>query len=90
MLDFARSTLAAYDALRDELGRLQSVIKGELRLAASTTPGEYLVPQLMADFQAQHSQVEVRLSVGDTADVVRRVMGGECDLGFILLPGGNK
>lgn len=86
VLDFARSTLAAYDALRDELGRLQSVIKGELRLAASTTPGEYLVPQLMADFQAQHSQVEVRLSVGDTADVVRRVMGGECDLGFIGAP----
>lgn len=83
LLDFAHSTLAAYDALLEELDRRRDVVAGKLRLAASTTPGEYLAPQLMANFRTQHPDVEVQVTVGDTADVVRQVLAGECDLGFI-------
>jgi DNA-binding transcriptional LysR family regulator len=86
LLNFARATLEAYDALRDELDRQQGVVAGELRLAASTTPGEYVVPQLLADFRAQHADVKAVVTVGDTADVVRQVQSGECDLGFIGAP----
>ncbi|MDY7041177.1 MAG: selenium metabolism-associated LysR family transcriptional regulator [Chloroflexota bacterium] len=86
VLNFARSMLAAYDALRAELQRLEAGIAGTLRLAASTTPGEYLVPQLLAAFRAQYPEVDVRVTVSDTADVVQRVMSGECDLGFIGAP----
>ncbi|MBC7250592.1 MAG: LysR family transcriptional regulator [Anaerolineae bacterium] len=86
VLDFARSTLAAYDALRAELRQLEGEIAGTLRLAASTTPGEYLVPQLLAAFRAQHPRVEAQVTVSDTADVVQRVQSGACDLGFIGAP----
>lgn len=86
LLDFARATLAAYDALREELDRRRDVVAGELRLAASTTPGEYLVPQLLAGFRTQHPGVEAQVTVGDTAGVVRQVLSGECDLGFIGAP----
>jgi DNA-binding transcriptional LysR family regulator len=86
VLDFARSTLAACDALRSELRRLEEKIAGTLRLAASTTPGEYLVPQLLAAFRAQHPGVQAQVTVSDTADVVQRVLSGECDLGFIGAP----
>ncbi len=86
VLDFARSTLAAYDALRTELRRLEGEIAGTLRLAASTTPGEYLVPQLLTAFRAQHPRVEAQVTVSDTADVVQRVQSGACDLGFTGAP----
>lgn len=86
VLDFARATLAAYDALLEELDRQREVVAGELRLAASTIPGEYLVPQLLTNFRAQHSNVEARVTVGDTADVVRQVLSGACDLGFVGAP----
>jgi DNA-binding transcriptional LysR family regulator len=86
VLNFAQATLAAYDALREELDRRQKVVAGELRLAASTIPGEYLVPQLLADFRERYPQVDARVTVGDTADVVRHVLAGECDLGFIGAP----
>jgi DNA-binding transcriptional LysR family regulator len=86
LLGFARATLKAYDALREELDRQRQVVAGDLRLAASTTPGEYVVPQLLADFRAQHPGVEARVTVGDTADVVRKVLSGECALGFIGAP----
>jgi DNA-binding transcriptional LysR family regulator len=86
VLGFARTTLAAYDALQEELDRLQGVIAGQLRLAASTIPGEYLVPQLLTDFRARYPNVEPRVVVSGTADVVRPVLAGECDLGFIGAP----
>ncbi|MCR4407102.1 MAG: LysR substrate-binding domain-containing protein [Anaerolineae bacterium] len=86
VLDFARSTLAAYDALRTELRRLEGEIAGILRLAASTTPGEYLVPQLLAAFRGQYPGVEAQVTVSDTADAVQRVRSGACDLGFIGAP----
>ncbi|MGQ9600919.1 MAG: LysR substrate-binding domain-containing protein [Anaerolineae bacterium] len=86
VLAFARSTLAAYEALHAELRRLQEEIAGTLYLAASTTPGEYLVPQLLAAFRAQHPNVEAQVTVSDTADVVQRVQSSACDLGFIGAP----
>ena len=86
VLTFARSTLAAYDALRAELRRLEEEITGVLRLAASTTPGEYLVPQLVAAFRTQHPGTEAQVTVSDTADAVQRVRSGACDLGFIGAP----
>jgi DNA-binding transcriptional LysR family regulator len=86
VLDFARVTLAAYNALREELDRQRNLVAGELQLAASTIPGEYLVPQLVADFRAQHPSVKAQVTVGDTADVVRKVLAGECDLGFVGAP----
>jgi DNA-binding transcriptional LysR family regulator len=86
LLDFARSTLAAYDALFADLQRLGEEIAGTLWLAASTTPGEYLVPQLLTAFRAQHPGVEAQVTVSDTADVVQRVQSGACDLGFIGAP----
>lgn len=86
LLDFARTTLAAYDDLCQEFYRRQSVIEGKLWLVASTTPGEYLVPQLLTDFRAQYPAVEAQVAVGDTASVVQQVLAGECDLGFIGAP----
>lgn len=85
-LDFAHTTLAAYDKLLVELDRRRDVVAGELKLAASTTPGEYLVPQLLSHFLAQYPEVEAQVTVSDTTDVVRRVLANECHLGFIGAP----
>jgi DNA-binding transcriptional LysR family regulator len=86
LLGFARTTLAAYDALLEELDRQRGTVAGELRLAASTTPGEYVVPQLLVDFRARYSEVEAWVIVGDSTDVVRQVQAGECNLGVIGAP----
>ena len=48
VLTFARDTLAKYEALERELAVLKIVGPGKLSLAASTIPGEYLLPGLLA------------------------------------------
>lgn len=54
-----------------------------LRLCASLTIGNYLMPGLIADFMQQHPQAELSLDVGNTRHVIESVRQFTCDLGFI-------
>jgi DNA-binding transcriptional LysR family regulator len=83
LLAFARETLARFEALEQELVALKSVGQGQLLLAASTIPGEYLLPPLLAAFRAEYPQVEVQMTVSDTADVADRLLADKADVGVI-------
>ncbi len=83
VLAFARETLARFETLERELARLKTVGYGTLFLAASTIPGEYLLPGLLAAFRAEYPQVEVQMAISDTADVVSRLLADEADVGVI-------
>ena len=50
---YAREVLARHRQLLAELRATEASLAGELRIAASTTPGEFLVPRLVADFTAR-------------------------------------
>ena len=83
VLDFARETLARLEALERELAILKEIGEGTLSLAASTIPGEYLLPGLLAAFRAEYPQLEVRMTISDTAEVVSRLLADEVDVGVI-------
>lgn len=79
---FARERLAAEDALRAELREGASELRGVVRILASTTPGEYLVPQLVAGFSELHPAVRVEVEVADSAAVPGAVLDRRADVGF--------
>jgi DNA-binding transcriptional LysR family regulator len=83
VLAFARETLAHFEALQEQLALLKTVTRGNLALAASTIPGEYLLPGLLAAFRDQCPQVQVEVIIADTAEVVHRVLADEADVGFV-------
>jgi DNA-binding transcriptional LysR family regulator len=83
LLAFARETLASYGTLERDLATLREVQRGVLHLAASTIPGEYVLPRLLAAFQVEYPQIEVRMIISDTADVATRLLAKEADLGVI-------
>jgi DNA-binding transcriptional LysR family regulator len=83
MLAFARETLSGLEALERDLAALKAVDQGTLVLAASTIPGEYLLPALLAGFRTRYPQVEVQLSISDTANVAEKVLSDKVDLGVL-------
>lgn len=83
MLAFARDTLDRFEALERELAALRTVGQGTISLAASTTPGEHVLPGLLVAFRAKNPQVEVRMIISDSADVTTRLLAGEADVGVI-------
>lgn len=54
----------------------------QLRLAAVTTAGEYLVPPLLSAFRQHHPEVEVFLEVGNRAGVLAQVGARTADIGI--------
>lgn len=54
-----------------------------LRIAASFTIGEYLLPRLIAQWKQWHPRSQVRLEIANTSDVLDAVARFEVDVGFI-------
>lgn len=83
MLAFARQTLLNLESLERELAEFKKIGPGTLSIAASTIPGEYLLPALLARFRASHPQLKVEMTISDTADVAAKVLTHQVDVGVI-------
>jgi molybdate transport repressor ModE-like protein len=67
---------AAVDAVR---GR----VRGEVIVAASSTPGAYLVPELLRQFQELYPEVRPVLRIGASAEVLEWLLDYRAPLGVI-------
>lgn len=83
LLAFAQRTVAAYDTLVAELAAPAAGMTGKLRIISSTTPGEYLVPELISSFNRVHPHVTVEVFVTDSGAVLEELLDRRWDLGFV-------
>ncbi len=84
--DYAQRVSVLTEEVRRVLGELEGLQRGYLRVGASTTPGLYLLPQVLARFQDKYPGIEATLTIANSADITRRVLNGEVDLGFVGVP----
>src|SRR5262249_9513858 len=57
--------------------------RGRLVVGASTTVGEYLLPEALGRFQARHPGIELTLTIANTAQIIERVLEHALDFGFV-------
>ena len=85
-----RALLPGAIALLDHAAELQGLLVAEhrlpLRVAASLTIGEYLLPERIARWKREHPQSTVRLTIGNTSEVIQSVIDMDVDMGFIEGP----
>jgi DNA-binding transcriptional LysR family regulator len=80
----AQRMLTLEEQLLDEVsGTDGGVLRGELALGASTGPGGTVVPVLLGEFQREHPELRVVLSVSDTNHVIEQVADREHELGVV-------
>lgn len=87
----AVQVLDTLDAMQEELRALRGAERGTLLLAASTTPGTYVLPSILQCFAERHPRVEVDVVIGSSAWVAERVARREVSLGLageVDLPAG--
>jgi DNA-binding transcriptional LysR family regulator len=70
------------EARQDATGQ-KPALTGDLCLAASSVPGEHLLPALLQAFRSRQPRVNVRVTVTDTAAVLRQVEAGQAHLGLV-------
>lgn len=80
---YAREIVNLKEGARDAMERLHAGVSGRLVVAASTIPGEYILPGYLARFVAIHPEVFPSLRIGDSEEIRRSVLEGECDLGIV-------
>jgi len=83
LADEAGKILAAVDRAVEAVRTYGTGESGRLRLGASTTPGIYLVPDVLGRFRAALPQVEVTFRIANSAAIERALVENELDLGII-------
>ena len=82
-----RALLPRAASMLDEAADLQQLFSGDhstpLRVAASLTIGECILPDLVGAWKSRHASSPVRLAIGNTSDVIGAVAAFEADVGFI-------
>jgi DNA-binding transcriptional LysR family regulator len=87
--DYARRILDLTAEARAAVTGRRGGLTGDLRLAASSVPGEHVLPAILATFQLRHPGVRVKVSVSDTGAVLQEVEHGRAHLGFVGGSGGS-
>ncbi|HEY2933988.1 MAG TPA: selenium metabolism-associated LysR family transcriptional regulator [Acidobacteriota bacterium] len=77
-----QSILNQKEAAIQELKQFLNRLDGSLEIAASTIPGEVLLPRLMAAFHDDYSAVRLQLKISDSEQVGFAVLNGDAELGF--------
>ena len=86
---YARKILDLYEESLEAVEAFHGQIMGSLQVDASTVPGEYLLPRWLVDFHHRYPEVQVTLTVSDSATVLDRVENGEIAMGVTGIPGNH-
>ena len=82
-LDYAQSMINLEEETRNALKQQDRVAGGLIRVGASTVPGTYLLPPLLAAFRRSHPDVSYSLTVLDTDAVLEGVVAYSFDMGCV-------
>jgi DNA-binding transcriptional LysR family regulator len=82
LLMFAESIEGERERLQHDLEQMRDEVSGELLVAASTIPGEFLLPRLLARFKGRHPAVKLRVDISDSMTVINGVGNNRYEVGF--------
>lgn len=81
--DHAQRVFTALAGAREAIAELDGLGRGSLVVGASTTPGIYVLPAMIAAFEREYPRVSVSLRLGNSRVIEEQVRANELDLGVV-------
>ena len=81
--DHAHRLFASLASAREAVADLSGLQRGSLVVGASTTPGIYVLPGVIAAFQEKYPGVALSLRIANSALIEEQIRGNEVDLGVV-------
>ena len=81
--EYAHRVLALHREAREAVTGHRSPVEGELAIAASSIPGQHILPALLAAYGSKHPLIRVRAAISDSAAVIGQVGRGEVSVGLV-------
>lgn len=82
-LPYARDIVNAYHEALQAMARVQDLEEGEIRLAASTIPGEFFLPRAIGQFKQKYPGIRVKLEISDTRKALESLVSGLVELAVV-------
>ncbi len=86
LLQHADKILAEMSAARESLQQLNQWGHGRLRVSASTTACQYILPEVLSEFKKSYSQARITVEPGDTRDAITLIRANQVDIALALQP----
>ena len=83
LLDHACKIIDAYQNLDFDMKKLTAKSEGELRIGASTTISQYVLPELIAGFRKQYPDIRLTLLSGNSHEIEDALATRRIDLGMV-------
>lgn len=83
LYSYANKIFALAEDAKATIEELKGLKAGRLLIGASTTPGIYLLPAIIASFQETYPNLEVSLEISNTHAVQERLLANQLDLGIV-------
>lgn len=83
MLEHCERILAAYRRLEYDMNLLKNEWTGDLRLGASTTISQYVLPPILARFTEKYPKVNVTLMDTNSRNIEQALQNHDIDLGLV-------
>lgn len=81
--EYADQILRMEKDAEEAMAEFQDPTRGSIRVGASTTPGSYVLPALIAAFRRLHPGMQVALVVGNTRTITGQLLTNDLDLGIV-------
>jgi DNA-binding transcriptional LysR family regulator len=81
--DHAQRVFATLASARETVAELEGLKRGSLLIGASTTPGIYVLPYLVARFQEQYPGIGLCVRIANSAHIEELIRANELDLGVV-------
>ncbi|MCC6288297.1 MAG: LysR family transcriptional regulator [Chitinophagaceae bacterium] len=83
LLQYTEQIFSIYQNLEFELNSITQKQSGKIRIGASTTVAQYVLPPVLAGFHKKFSDIKVTLTTGNTEQIEQDLQNKKIDLGII-------
>lgn len=83
LLSYTEHILSLHNEVKFELSQLKENLEGNLRIGASTTIAQYIIPEALAKFNERFPEIKLSLINGNTERIEQRLLKNEIDIGIV-------
>ena len=83
LLSYSDHIISLHNEAKFELSQLKGNLEGSLRLGASTTIAQYVIPAALAKFNERFPEIKLSLTNGNTEQIEQRLLKNEVDIGIV-------
>lgn len=83
LLSYTEQILSLQNEAKFELSQFKGNLEGKLRLGASTTIAQYVIPSALAQFNRRFPEIKLSLTNGNTQYIEQRLLKNEIDIGIV-------